>query len=317
MKKVSVVVPVYNTEKYLQRCIQSILGQTYERLELILIDDGSTDSSGTLCDAAAQKDSRVKVLHKENEGAGEARNYGINMAEGDYICFVDSDDYIAHRYIEIMLKTAERYDCGLVQCNFLFGGEQNYSFFKEENDEEKPLILNNREAFETRKTKIIICAKLYKIELFQNIRYPKLSIHDDEFVTYKLIYNSSRVALLNQALYYYYNTNDSIMRTRKEYYPENFIAAYDERIQYFRDRGEKQLELISYKEKCVRLAQIYGKCIRDKNNKNDKKHLLELYHKDYKIAKKARMSKKETAFLKGFLICPKLMSVVMTFIGFA
>ena len=130
MKKVSVVVPVYNTEKYLQRCIQSILGQTYERLELILIDDGSTDSSGTLCDAAAQKDSRVKVLHKENEGAGEARNYGINMAEGDYICFVDSDDYIAHRYIEIMLKTAERYDCGLVQCNFLFGGEQNYSFFR-------------------------------------------------------------------------------------------------------------------------------------------------------------------------------------------
>lgn len=317
MKKVSVIVPVYNTEKYLYRCIESILDQTYKMLELILIDDGSTDSSGIICDEVAQKDTRVKVLHKKNEGAGEARNCGINIAQGEYICFVDSDDYISSRYIEIMLHAAEKYDCGIVQCDFLFGNEENYSFIEEEKEDEEPVVLDNREAFETRKTKIIICAKLYKVELFNNIRYPKLSIHDDEFITYKLIYNSKNIALLSRALYYYYNSNGSIMRTKKEYYPENFIEAYDERIEYFRDKNEKQLELISYKEKCVRLAQIYGKCIGDKNNKNDKKHLLKLYHEDYKIAKKARMSRKEALFLKAFLICPRLMSVMMRHIGFA
>ena len=133
MKKVSVIVPVYNTEKYLHRCIESILDQTYKMLELILIDDGSTDSSGIICDEVAQKDTRVKVLHKKNEGAGEARNCGINIAQGEYICFVDSDDYISSRYIEIMLHAAEKYDCGIVQCDFLFGNEENYSFIEEEN----------------------------------------------------------------------------------------------------------------------------------------------------------------------------------------
>ena len=113
MKKVSVIVPVYNTEKYLHRCIESILDQTYKMLELILIDDGSTDSSGIICDEVAQKDTRVKVLHKKNEGAGEARNCGINIAQGEYICFVDSDDYISSRYIEIMYMQQKNMIAGL------------------------------------------------------------------------------------------------------------------------------------------------------------------------------------------------------------
>ena len=116
-ERISVIVPIYNTEKYLARCIESILCQTYTNLEIILVDDGSTDKSGDICDFYARKDNRVKVVHKENGGAAAARNFALNMVTGQYIGFVDSDDYIEPIMYQSMIQIAEEYDCDVVMCD--------------------------------------------------------------------------------------------------------------------------------------------------------------------------------------------------------
>ena len=252
MSKVSIVIPVYNVEQYLRRCIDSVLRQSYTDYEMILVDDGSTDTSGQICDEYSG-DSRIHVIHKANEGAGAARNTGIEIATGDYITFIDSDDYIAGCYLEKMVRTAEQTGSDIVQCGYLYGDEAAYSFRKESEQVIKPVILDSHEVFRTRAAKIIICAKLYKTILFEGIRYPKVSIHDDEFVTYKLLYKAKRTALTAIPYYYYYKSPNSIMREKKVFYPDNFIQAYEERIRFFEAEGEQERVLISYKERCVRL----------------------------------------------------------------
>ena len=154
-EKVSVIVPVYNVENYLERCIKSILGQTYENLELILVDDGSTDTSPAICDRY-QNDPRVKVLHKENEGAGETRNKGIDLASGEFLTFVDADDYLAACFLERLMEVSHKEGCDIVQCGFLFGSEMFYSFEREQNAKCKTLIFDNHTVFDTRKAKIMI-----------------------------------------------------------------------------------------------------------------------------------------------------------------
>ena len=117
MKKISVIIPVYNVEKYLYRCVDSVLGQTYYNIEVILIDDGSTDSSPEICDEYQKRDKRVKVIHKKNSGAASSRNIGLSSAKGDYIAFIDSDDYIELDMYENMMKINEEYNCDIVLCD--------------------------------------------------------------------------------------------------------------------------------------------------------------------------------------------------------
>lgn len=308
MEKISVVVPVYNVEKYLERCIKSILGQTYSNLELILVDDGSTDHSPEICDAYQKADDRVRVLHKENTGAGDSRNQGIDLAQGEYITFIDSDDYISEKFLEILHETMQKEQCQIVQCGYLFGKEENYPFPLEE---KKVQVFDRREAFMTRDTKIIMCAKLFRRELFDEIRYPKVSVHDDEFITYRLIYQADKIALIDLPLYYYYDSSGSIMRARRDYYPENFVKAYEERIAFFIEHKEPQLVLISYKERAVRLVLFYSQCKAQKNNKNDTKALRRLFCEDYQKAKKAPMSSKEKILLTLFYYIPGLTAFIV------
>ena len=117
MSKISVIVPVYKAEKFLSNCIKSILNQTYHDLEVILVDDGSPDSSGQICEEYAKKDNRIKVIHQKNAGVAAARNVGLDLATGDYITFVDSDDYIRPQMYEKMLKCAQNNHCDLVMCD--------------------------------------------------------------------------------------------------------------------------------------------------------------------------------------------------------
>ena len=160
MSKVSIVIPVYNVEQYLRRCIDSILSQSYADYEMILVDDGSTDTSGQICDEYSG-DSRIHVIHKANEGAGAARNTGIEIATGDYITFIDSDDYIAGCYLERMVQTAEQTGSDIVQCGYLYGDEAAYSFRKESEQVIKPVIMDSHEVFRTRDAKIIREKKVF------------------------------------------------------------------------------------------------------------------------------------------------------------
>ena len=140
MIKISIIVPVYRAEKYLNRCVDSILSQTYTALEVILVDDGSPDQSGAMCDGYAKKDSRVKVIHQKNRGVAAARNRGLDMAAGDYITFVDSDDYIDPDMYLSMIRIIREYDCDVVMCDCI----------KEKGNKSQPYIHDIRSGYYSR-----------------------------------------------------------------------------------------------------------------------------------------------------------------------
>lgn len=212
---ISVIVPIYNVEKYLQQCIDSICKQTYFHLEIILVDDGSPDACGHICDENSKLDSRIVVIHQKNKGLSGARNAGLDVAKGKYISFIDSDDTIHPKFIEILFGLCEYYDADIAQCDYLMVAET--SFKLPLNPIQSIHIYNNRQAIyelccTTNSIKYTVSwNKLYKKELFKNIRYPVNRINEDEFTTYLLLWNSNKIVINNQYLYYYLQRSDSIM----------------------------------------------------------------------------------------------------------
>lgn len=201
-KLLTVIVPVYNVEKYLDTCIKSIINQTYSNLEIILVDDGSKDDSGRICDKYAEKDKRIKVIHKENEGLSEARNLGIKLSKGDYITFVDSDDYIDERMYEILIHDLEYYDVDIATCDYL--RVEDYSKKAEISNEVN--IYDKKEALckllKNEEYKDYAWNKVYKKKLFKDIWYPKGRVQEDVAVTYKLIINGNNISYNKSKLYF-------------------------------------------------------------------------------------------------------------------
>lgn len=213
MSRVSVIVPVYNVEKYLDRCIESLIKQTYKDLEIILVDDGSPDNCGHLCDEWAKKDSRIVVYHKENGGLSDARNYGIDRCTGEYIAFADSDDYVAENYIEFMYNLlVENRNCNVSACDICAvrnGVEAPYSDFQ------GSVVFNRRDAFEKVLYHDLIdvaaYAKLYKKEVFDGIRYPVGRVYEDTYVFGDILNKTDYIVFGGEALYYYVQRDDSIV----------------------------------------------------------------------------------------------------------
>ena len=242
---ISIIVPIYKVEKQLDRCIKSILNQTFINFELILVDDGSPDNCGKICDEYKRKDKRVKVIHKENGGLSDARNTGLNIATGKYIGFVDSDDIIHPEMYERMYNCINKYNADIVQCKF--------KKFKSIEDINKLSNINNanieyytsKEAIidmiDNNKINVNTWNKLYKRELFENERFPKGKIHEDEFLTYKLIYKSNKVAYINEELYYYYQNDNGIMNGSNLLKRLDRIEALEERSNFFLKYGDKDL----------------------------------------------------------------------------
>ncbi|WP_394188554.1 glycosyltransferase family 2 protein [Paenisporosarcina quisquiliarum] len=205
MKKISIVVPIFNTEKYLEKCIKSILQQSYENIELILINDGSTDSSGKICDDYSKKDCRIKVRHKTNGGQSSARNLGIDLATGSYIGFVDSDDWIKTDMYEKLLKTALETKSEIVACNLSLmtkkGKFRNYT--ESDRNIEFDKISAMSEIFRNKILTFSPCNKLYKKHLFENLRFDEKIILEDKDISYQLIDKCSRVYYIIEPLYYY------------------------------------------------------------------------------------------------------------------
>ena len=211
---ISIIVPVYNVEVFLQRCVDSILNQNYKLLEVILVDDGSTDNSPKICDEYAKKDNRIRVIHKKNGGLSDARNAGINVVKGKYITFIDSDDFIACDYIEVLYKllksTKSDISIGVWQEIYDDGSKKSIYNVKKE----KIVVDNNinmlkrmmyQKDFDTS-----ACAKLYKRELFDNIRYPINKLYEDLATTYKVFFEAKKISYTNREIYFYYKRKDSI-----------------------------------------------------------------------------------------------------------
>ena len=230
---VSVIVPVYNVEEYLGRCVDSILAQTYSNLEVILVDDGAKDSSGTICDAYAEKDPRVRVIHKENGGLSSARNAGIDVATGEYLEFVDSDDWLEPDAVESMLELALTHQVELV-----LGGRWDVS--AQTGNKKKGLCPKTQEVISgTEMVRRIFrwdncdssaCDKLFARRLFRDVRFPVGVVCEDVPVMYKIVLDAGRVALLDKPVYNYYHRSGSITYTtvseKNFYFSEHTAVIY-------------------------------------------------------------------------------------------
>ena len=207
---ISVIVPIYNVEKYLERCVNSILNQTYKNIEIILVDDGSPDKCPQICDEYKNMDSRVKVIHKENGGLSDARNYGLSIATGKYVSFVDSDDYIHEETYEKMIKALELQNADIVSCgiNHVYDNK-----IESINIEQK--IYDDESAIENliigKNLNQTVWNKIYKKNVIDNILFEKGKINEDDFWTYKVFSNSKKIITLNDCLYYYVHRESSIM----------------------------------------------------------------------------------------------------------
>lgn len=233
---VSIIVPVYNVEYYLKKCVDSIRHQTYGNLEIILIDDGSTDNSGNLCDDSAVADSRIKVIHKANGGLSDARNAGMESASGKWWMFVDSDDYLALDTVETMLRAAVENHCEIAVCNMMRvyeDGEQEPFYCPVT---ESTIWVEERR-FETLRQPSV-CNKLFCADLFREIRFPKGKFYEDTFVYHVLAYRASRIALTGLDGYFYLSRRESILghpQFTDRYF--DFIEAVHERASFLLDHG--------------------------------------------------------------------------------
>lgn len=248
--KISVIVPIYSVEKYLSKCIDSIINQTYTNLEIILVDDGSPDNCSIICDDYSLMDIRIKVIHKKNGGLSDARNAGLNVATGDYISFLDSDDYIHKEFYETLINLIIQYDADVAQCEFLKVYEDSKSNPNgcDFDTDEKISVLDNREALnnlfnEYYVNTVVVWNKLYKRELFKSIRYPKGKIHEDEYTTYKVLFVTNKVVTTSKQLYYYLQRENSIMGKGFNIKSLDKIDAYYGQVLFYNDKKLFELEV--------------------------------------------------------------------------
>lgn len=257
--RISIIIPVYKVEEYLPRCIESLLSQTFQNLEIILVNDGSPDNSGRICDEYALKDSRIKVIHKENGRAYDARNKGLDIATGDYIGFMDSDDFIHPEMYQSLYNLLEKYNADIAQCGFVkVAGDEMIQPVTDNS----PVILTNEEALlqlysDAAVEFAVIWNKIYKKELLQGVRFKKAFIHDDEFFTYRLLYAASKVVVVQSQFYYYFQSPNSMIRNTFSERKMEYSEAMEERLLFFEEKGLTNLYLIAKKKYCLWLLFFY------------------------------------------------------------
>ncbi len=242
---ISVIVPVYNVEDYLQRCIDSILCQTYKKLEIILVDDGSTDNSGKICDDNAKIDSRILVIHKVNGGLSDARNAGIKNSNGKYISFIDSDDYIREDYIQYLYSNLKENDAdvSIGDIQLVFPNS------KIENKKEKNslVVLNKIDLLKNMlyggAYYISACSKLYKKSLFDDILFPFGKIHEDVWTLYKIYDNCEKIVCGSAKIYNYIIRDNSITNSSFSNKDNDLITATDAMCDYLKKYNELDLAI--------------------------------------------------------------------------
>ncbi|MBR0353401.1 MAG: glycosyltransferase [Oscillospiraceae bacterium] len=256
MPKISIIVPVYKVEPYLRRCVDSILAQTFKDFELILVDDGSPDTCGKICDEYAEIDPRIHAIHQENGGLSAARNAGIDWSfeksSSSWIAFVDSDDWVHPDYLKYLYRAAVENDVKISICDYeeTEGQETELPcFYKADRiNWESIFIHNNVRA-------VVAWNKLYAKELFDSIRFPVGKLHEDEFLTYRLLDTADTVVFIPLALYYYFQNPEGITKSAFSLKRMDSLEALEERVDYFDKKGNEKLAAIS----CMALLNLYVK----------------------------------------------------------
>lgn len=288
---ISVIVPIYNVEKYLPRCVESIQRQTYQNIEIILVDDGSPDHCPEMCDRFAKQDSRIRVVHKRNGGLSDARNAGIEAAKGEYLLFVDSDDYISDAMIEKMHCRIIRDRSDMAVCNIDIVDENGESLgidaFQVENAViEEPQfwseMYGTNEIYGTNyRFCVVAWNKLYARRLFRDVRYDAGKLHEDEFVLHRLVSKCERISFLSEKLYSYRQREQSIMGSRYTLRRMDAAEAIIQRSMYFRQRGWQNLAEMALTRSIWAVMKAYA--MPEHREEAWKKRINEL-HKEFRAA---------------------------------
>lgn len=256
---VSVVVPVYQVEAFLHRCVDSILAQTHSHLELILVNDGSWDNSGEICDAYARRDRRVTVVNQPNQGLSAARNAGVEVATGKYLTFVDSDDWIHSACVKSLLELCHSYDADISMCA--------YQLLTEE-QRDVPITVSRETQYSPDEAlgelmgadyinMVTSWGKLYSAHLFNDIRFPVGRYHEDEFTTPRLLSIANRVVKTDAKLYYYWQRTGSITSSFDSAKRRDARAGLIDRADFLRSSHRPQLSALAYED-------VLGLCIKDR-----------------------------------------------------
>lgn len=271
---IAVIVPVYNTELFLNQCIQSIRDQTYTNLEVLLIDDGSTDQSGRMCDLATTEDPRFRVIHQSNQGLSAARNTGLSLSSSPYVAFVDSDDWLLPDCLQQLMEYMAAETSDVTMCRLKrtdqYGIAEDSSQAPWANTwgMEEALLYIDRHLSGLM---AVSCGKLYKRELFQNIRFPEGRYHEDEFTTYRLLFNAARIGIINRFLYMHRIREHSITQSDLSIpRAKDAIEALIERGLFFQSHGMLSLSLSSFRY-AYSLIRDYSKKLEGKMTTEDQK----------------------------------------------
>lgn len=309
--RISIIIPVYNVERYIEDCIQCIKEQTYTNFEAIFVNDGSTDKSGYILDQAAKKDERFIVIHKENGGAAETRNYGLDKCSGEYVCFIDSDDIVSKKFLEILLDTIVKCECDIVQCNYK--RIQQRVLPMSEIDEQTPSgvriisniqMLNNIYSAENINT-IIPCNKIYRKELFDDIRFPEGIMFEDEVASAKVAYRAEKIGLIDNVLYYYFQNEESVMNKKYSFKKLDILSALQLRMEFYLENDLSDLyQKDSYKYLYKILQNYYHIHHNLPDNNALKKEIMKKYWTKYRESIRFNWTLKRKAAMLFFGVFP-------------
>lgn len=306
MELISIIIPIFNVESYLDRCIASVSDQTYQNLEIILVDDGSTDRSGQICDEWAARDPRIRVIHQPNSGVSAARNTGLHAASGDWIIQVDSDDYVAPYAVQQLLGASRNTGADMVICDFVKGSDEAYCFTKNtaatvETEDGVSMIRRLYDGDHSALRYGVPWCKMSRKKLYDGILYPDGKIFEDIYTTHKLLFRCQRIAVLETPLFYYFQRPGSIMNMSFSMKKLDYLQALVERVAFFQNHGLDELEQIAYDELLHSLVWEYSRTRDLLNSQAGMDYVISLFRQVYKKGHASRRYPQETAhFLTAF-----------------
>ena len=251
MPLISVIVPVYNVAPYLRQCLDTIINQTYTNIEIIIIASTSTDNSVEICEEYAKKDGRITLLHSEPRGLSDARNRGIEASHGEYLSFIDSDDYIHPDFLSTLYRICSEYDCDIAQCGYI-RVDTNYNKIHSQPEKDietysgREMCYNLYYGIPNGIANVVTWSKLYRQHLFSELRFPVGKIHEDEATTHQLFYTAEKVGVTTQTLYFYRRVPTSIMGVGFTLKRLNGLQFFEERAEFFKEKGENELYALWY-----------------------------------------------------------------------
>lgn len=310
-KLISVIVPVYNAELYLDECISSISNQTYQNLEIILVDDGATDRSGAICDDWATKDARIIVIHKQNGGISSARNAGLDIAKGEYIAFVDSDDILVEGIYECLAAEAEKQSAEIVVCSYQCVDDDGKAIESKHQDCETGIYTPEKyiksiyKNVRIRTALVVAWNKIYSHNILKNVRYKENIIHEDEEIIHKLVLQSEKICVISERLYFYRIHEKSVIH--QPISPKRFAYFYAtrQRLLDCEEAGFAESTLRAIASDCVQYGvMIWLKIASAKLLEEEElqKHYIEIANTAKKYIKYGNW--KQKCFWRCFLIAP-------------